>query len=296
MRLASSGRAAFRAAPSRGMATEKQLKTRMLGTQNIAKITKSMKMVSAAKLRGDQTRLNAGRPFAKWASRITGEDKELEDLDVSDFPQNNLIIAMYTDKGLCGGVNTIMSRMIKQACAKLTAAGKSYELVVLGEKGKSQLRRQFGDKIAVAVTERVMPYNFELATALAQDTLDKDYEGVHIVYNKFKSAIAYVPSVKCITPLLDNNHESLNGYSMVPKKHPETLLNLYEYTLATHIYHSLLENATSEQSSRMQAMENASKNATEMIEKLNLQYNRARQARITTELIEIISGASALEG
>lgn len=240
--------------------------------------------------------MNAVRPFAKWATRLTGEDKELEGLDVSDFPNNNLIIAMYTDKGLCGGVNTIMSRMIKQTCAKLDAAGKSYEIVVLGEKGKSQLRRHFGDKVSLSVTERVIPYSFELASSLAQETLEKDYEGVHIVYNRFKSAIQYTPSVKSIAPLLDNNHDSLNGFSMAPKKHPETLLNLYEFTLATHIYHSLLENATSEQSSRMQAMENASKNASEMIDKLTLQYNRARQARITTELIEIISGASALEG
>lgn len=289
-------RVAFRNIPQRGMATEKQLKMRILGTKNIAKITKSMKMVSAAKLRGDQQRLVAVRPFAKWASNLTGAEKDLEELDVSGFPQNNLIYALYTDKGLCGGVNTILSRMLKQMCAKLKASGKSFDVIVLGEKGRAQLRRTMADNLVLTVTERLIPYPFDLASALAQEALNKDYDGVHIAYNKFKSAIQYIPSIKSISPLLDANHSSLNGIAVTPRKHPETLLNLYEFTVATHLYHSLLENATSEQSSRMQAMENASKNASEMIEKLTLIYNRARQARITTELIEIISGASALEG
>ena len=215
---------------------------------------------------------------------------------MSNFPSHNLLVCCYTDKGLCGGVNTILTRMVKQLCSSLEAQGKTFEIVVLGEKGKTPLTRAYGDKVARSVVGRSMPYSFELASSLAQDCLDKDHEGVHIIYNHFKSAIEYTPSIKSIVPLLDNNADALNGYTMVPKKHPETLLNLYEYTLATHVYHSLLENATSEQSSRMSAMENASKNAAEMIDVLTLQYNRARQARITTELIEIISGASALEG
>mmetsp|Transcript_27000 Transcript_27000/g.45598 ORF Transcript_27000/g.45598 Transcript_27000/m.45598 type:complete len:307 (+) Transcript_27000:54-974(+) len=298
MRLASSSRAVFRASPTavvRGMATERQLKDRMNGTANIHKITKSMKMVSAAKLRGDQQRLSAATPFGSWAAKLTGDKQNLEDLDVSHFPSHNLLVCCYTDKGLCGGVNTILSRMVRNLCAALDAQGKTYELVIYGEKGKSQLQRTFGEKISRSIVNRNMPYTFDLACGLAQDCLGEDYEGVHVLYNSFKSAIEYVPSVKSITPLLDNNADALNGYAMIPKKHPEVLLNLYEYTLATQIYHSLLENATSEQSSRMSAMENASKNAKEMIEALTLQYNRARQARITTELIEIISGASALE-
>jgi F-type H+-transporting ATPase subunit gamma len=227
---------------------------------------------------------------------LTGGEVILEDIDVSGFPQNNLIYGLYTDKGLCGGVNTILSRLLKQLCAKLKAAGKTYEIIVVGEKGRAQLRRVMGESLVLTVTEREIPYTFDLAAALSQEALNKDYNGVHIAFNRFHSAIQYFPSIKSITPLLDSNDASLNGTAMIPRKHPETLLNLYEYTLATHLYHSLLENATSEQSSRMQAMENASKNASEMIEKLTLQYNRARQARITTELIEIISGASALEG
>lgn len=280
----------------RGMATEKQLKTRINGTKNIAKITKSMKMVSAAKLRGDQQRLAAGDPFAAWAAKITGEERPLEDLDPKDFPQRNLFISMTTDKGLCGGVNSILSRMTRQLVAKLDAAGKSSEFFVLGEKGRAQLRRSFGDRFLGSATERSMPYTFDLACALTQDALAAEFDAVHVLYNEFKSAIVYTPSIKTITPLLDPAAPFLTGYEVEPDNDVDTLQNFFEYTLATQVFHSLLENATSEQSSRMNAMENASKNAGEMIDKLTLQYNRARQARITTELIEIISGASALKG
>lgn len=158
-----------------------------------------------------------------------------------------------------------------------------------------QLRRQLGDKIIAADTDRAQPYNFDLASALTADALSVEFDAIHLVYNEFVSAIAYTPSVKSITPLLDPASPVLHNYEVEPDNDKETLQNFYEYTLATQVFHSLLENATSEQSSRMNAMENASKNAGEMIDKLTLEYNRARQARITTELIEIISGASALK-
>jgi len=277
------------------MATEKQLKTRINGTKNIAKITKSMKMVSAAKLRGDQQRLAAAEPFAKWAGGVTGEPVPLENIDLSSFPAKNLIVALTTDKGLCGGVNSILCRMTRQTITKLGADGKSYSMFILGDKGKSQLRRIVGDNLLGTVSERSLPYTFEQASAIAAEFVNAEYDAIHIFYNEFRSAISYVPSVKSITPLLDPNNTFLYPYEVEPENDPDTLRNFYEYTLATQIYHSLLQNATSEQSSRMNAMENASKNAGEMIEKLTLQYNRARQARITTELIEIISGASALK-
>lgn len=216
---------------------------------------------------------------------------------MKDFQQKNLIVAMTTDKGLCGGVNTILCRMTRQLMARLDAEGKEYDLFIMGEKGRGQLRRQFADKIVGAATDRVMPYSFDLACAMTQDVMaSKDYDSIHLVYNRFKSAIAYVPTIKSVHPLLDPASPYLYAYEVEPENDPETLQNLFEYTLASTMYHSLMDNATSEQSSRMSAMENASKNAGEMIGKLTLQYNRARQARITTELIEIISGASALKG
>jgi F-type H+-transporting ATPase subunit gamma len=280
----------------RGMATEAQLKMRIVGTTNISKITKSMKMVSAAKLRGDQTRLNDARPFGEWAAKVTGAKSDLEELPTDSFPQKNLLVICSTDKGLCGGVNTILGRMSRQLMANLDKDGKSYDLFVLGDKGRGQMRRAYGDKFVGTATERVMPYTFDLASAISKELLEGEYDSVHIVYNEFKSAIQYIPSIKSITPMVDPNDEFLHPYDVEPENDPETLTNFYEYTLATQLYHAMMENATSEQSSRMSAMENASKNAGEMIQKLTLQYNRARQARITTELIEIISGASALEG
>lgn len=282
---------------ARGMATEKQLKERMVGTKNIEKITKSMKMVSAAKLRGDQLRLQAAKPFSEWAGRITGDPQELETLDTTEFPANNLVVTLTTDKGLCGGVNSILTRMTKGVLSQLSADGKDYAIFAVGEKGRAQMRRTHGDKFVASATDRVMPYTFELACALTQDALDAgEYDAIHLVYNTFKSAIAYTTTVKTVTPLADPADAKLLDYEVEPEKDDETLRNFYEYTLATQVFHSMLENATSEQSSRMNAMENASKNAGEMIDKLNLQYNRARQARITTELIEIISGAAALKG
>lgn len=288
-------RAAVRATvQTRSMATEKQLKLRILGTKNIEKITKSMKMVSAAKLRGDQMRLATATPFSAWATSITGPAAELENLDVSNFPQKNLFVILTTDKGLCGGVNSILTRMTKSMLGRLESEGKEFEIFVVGEKGRSQMRRTHGDYLLGSATDRMAPYNFDLACALTQDVLSGKFDAVHLVYNKFKSAIAYTSSIKTITPLLDPASPQLYDYTVEPSNDSDTLENFYEYTLATQLFHSMMENATSEQSSRMNAMENASKNAGEMIGQLNLQYNRARQARITTELIEIISGASAL--
>ena len=228
---------------------------------------------------------------------ITGESRELEFVDnVDDFPEKNLLVVMSTDKGLCGGVNTILSRNVRILIAQLDKAGKSYKIFVCGDKGRAQLRRQYGEHFIGTATERVMPYSFDLASNIATDLESGEYEAVHLLYNKFKSAIQYLPSVQTIKPLLDPTDEFLYPFELEPENDPETLQNFYEYTLATQVYYGMMENATSEQSSRMSAMENATKNAGEMIEKFTLQYNRARQARITTELIEIISGASALEG
>lgn len=230
-----------------------------------------MKMVSAAKLRGDQQRLAAAAPFSAWASQVTGKKQDLENLPATDFPAKNLVVAMTTDKGLCGGVNTILGRMTRQLLARLDADGKSYQLFIIGEKGRGTFRRAYGDKFAGSATDRIMPYTFDLACCLAQDTLIGEHDAVHLLFNEFKSAIAYIPSIKTIRPLLDPTSTFLHPFEVEPENDPETLQNFYEYTLATQIFHCMLENATSEQSSRMNAMENASKNAGEMIGKLTLQ-------------------------
>jgi len=138
-----------------------------------------------------------------------------------------------------------------------------------------------------------VPVTFATASSVATEIMANKTEAVHLVFNRFKSVIAYEPSIKTIRPLSDNPAE-LTAYEVEPERDPDVMSNLYEFMLASQLYHSMLEGTTSEQSARMTAMENASKNAGEMIEKLTLQYNRARQAAITKELIEIISGMEAL--
>lgn len=286
-------------APVRGMATEKEIALRINSTKNIMKITSSMKMVSAAKLNADKRRLASGKPFAAWLNNVSDEPIAMEDFDwESDIVgKKNLWVAVTSDKGLCGGVNSAITRQLKKGLPQMVDAGKDVELFIIGEKGRSQLRRQFGDLMKVSCSEVFNPLSFSLSSAIATEIENPtQFDSIHICYNIFVSAIAYTPSIKTLVPFkADGDAESLVSYEFEPDTKGEVLDNLFEMVLATQIYYSQLEAATSEQSSRMQAMENATKNAGELVDKLTLIYNRARQARITTELVEIISGASALE-
>lgn len=280
---------------TRGMATEKQIAMRITSTKNISKITKSMKMVSAAKLKGEQKRLDVGRPFNKWTASVSSSAVPLEGVDVSAFPAKNLVVPMTSDRGLCGGVNTVIARGVRLLVRNMSAQNKDVSMFIMGEKGRSAMRRLFAERIQGVASDVAVPVTFATASSIATEILAHKVDAVHLVFNQFKSVIAYEPSIKTIKPLSDNPAE-LTAYEVEPERDPEVMGNLYEFLMASQLYHSMLEGTTSEQSARMTAMENASKNAGEMIEKLTLQYNRARQARITTELIEIISGASALEG
>mmetsp|Transcript_11621 Transcript_11621/g.17342 ORF Transcript_11621/g.17342 Transcript_11621/m.17342 type:complete len:305 (-) Transcript_11621:181-1095(-) len=280
----------------RGMATEKQILGRINATKNISKITKSMKMVSAAKLRGDQERLMAARPFYKWTESLTGPPILLDDLDVNNLAPHTLIVPITSDRGLCGGINSTITRGLKKLEIKMKAQGKDLTLLILGEKGRAQLSRALGPSCDRSCTEIDIPYTFATSSALSSEILKTPgVDAVCIIYNSFRSAIAYDTTVKTIFNMASAEEEPMVEYEFEPDTKSEVLQDMYEYTLATQLYHSLMENATSEQSSRMNAMENASKNAGEMIDSLTLLYNRARQSRITTELIEIISGAAALE-
>lgn len=283
----------------RSMATEKQLFDKMQSTKNIQKITSSMKMVSAAKLKGDETRLALAKTFNSWTTPLCGEPKELDSSNFEEIPQKTLIVPITSDKGLCGGVNSYISRGTRSCVTKLTAEGKLCDIVVIGDKGRSQMRRILGDKIVKSATEVQSPGSFTLATALASEIMSvgaNNYDGIMIIYNSFVNAAVYKQVYKVIRPFVINGEEeSLVNYEFEPDTKSEVMIDLYEYLLSSQIYHSFMDAAASEQSSRMTAMENASKNAGEMIDTLNLQYNRARQARITTELIEIISGASAID-
>lgn len=291
-------RAPLAAAPARGFATEKQLAMRIVATANLQKITSSMKMVSTAKMRGDKNRLDQAKPFSKWVDALPGSTAQaMEDLDTSDFPNTNLFVCFTTDKGLCGGVNSYIMRGMRKVNTMLTEQGKSSKVVVYGEKGRGQLGRIL--QVESALTDGLYPATFTSISGVTNEVLKVDpseYEALHLVYNEFVSAIAYTPTIKTI-PTLEGSgmSEPLVEYEFEPGTKSEVLADLKEYMLASSIFSCLMENAASEQSSRMAAMENASKNAGELIDSLTLQYNKARQTRITTELIEIISGASALE-
>jgi len=292
-------RVASRAVVARGMATEKQIWNQIQSTKNIQKITSSMKMVSAAKLKGDENRRTTAMAFNKWAEELNGPAKPLEDETFEDLPQKCLIVPLSSDKGLCGGVNTFITRNVKNCVKALADQGKEADIAVIGDKGRAQLRRHLGDKIKLSMTEVESPGNFTLAGAIASELIANgagDYDAIVIMYNEFKNAAVYFQMYKVIKPFSgEGEAEPLLAYEFEPDTKSEVLVDLQEYLLTSQIYHSLMDGATAEQGSRMTAMENASKNAGEMIDALTLKYNRARQSRITTELIEIISGAAALE-
>uniref|UniRef100_A0A7S4JIM4 ATP synthase subunit gamma, mitochondrial n=1 Tax=Odontella aurita TaxID=265563 RepID=A0A7S4JIM4_9STRA len=284
---------------ARGMATEKQIFNQIQSTKNIQKITSSMKMVSAAKLKGDENRLATAVPFNSWTTELCGEPKEMEDATYDELPQKCLLVPITSDKGLCGGVNSFITRGVRDCVRKMEGQGKECDVVVVGDKGRGQLKRMFGEKIKRSATDVVAPGTFNLAAALSAELVAADvadYDAVVIIYNSYVNPAVYKQKYKVIQPFKgEGENEPMMAYEFEPDIKSEIMVDLYEYLLTSQIFHSFMDGAAAEQSSRMAAMENASKNAGEMIHSLTLRYNRARQARITTELIEIISGASAID-
>lgn len=288
------------AVPARNFATEKQIAMRITSTGNLQKITSSMKMVSAAKTKGDQARLAIAKPFNEWAATLSGAAQPIESVDTTSWPDSNLIVAIATDKGLCGGVNGYIARGVRDINIQLTGSNKqASKVVVWGEKGRGPIRRMAGDQVLFACTDSNTPYNYASIAAFATEVLRVDpdtYEKIHIVFNKFESAISYTPSVLSLPSLRgEGANEPMVEYEFEPDTKSEILVDMTEAMLSSQLYYCIMENALSEITARTAAMENASKNAGELIETLTLQYNKARQTRITTELIEIISGAAALE-
>lgn len=287
---------------TRGMATEKQILMRITSTSNIAKITKSMKMVSAAKMRGAQNRLTQGSPFTKWLNNVGEQPHDVNDggLPQERLGKNNMLITLSSDRGLCGGCNSYASKATRNTINAISEGEKS--IFVVGEKARAQLRRGYAEYIAGNVTECwTTPPSFAMASAIAQSALAvKEFDTAHIVYNQFVSAIAYNTTIRSVSvgpsSASSTDVDPLISYEVEPDNREEVMRDLAEFQLASALFHGMIENATSEESSRMAAMENATSNAQELIQGLTLTYNKARQARITTELIEIISGAASLDG
>lgn len=283
----------------RGMATEKQILGRIMATSNIAKITKSMKMVSAAKMRGAEQRLNSGRPYAMFLENLGAKERTVEEEGVVPAEElgekENTFVVISTDRGLCGGCNSHTAKTTKKQVAQ---APEKSSIVVVGDKARSQLHREHGKHIQANVTEAYANHpNFAVASGIAEavlGTAKADDANFHVIYNKYKSAIAYFSTIRSLK--VNPTSDAFESYELEPDNKEDVLADLREFELASAIFHGIVENCASEESSRMSAMENATTNAEELISTLTLQYNKARQARITTELIEIISGAASLDG
>jgi len=287
------------------------IKKRIKGTQAIRKITKSMQMVSAAKLKGDEQRLIRGITFGRGLLSLLPEKSYNSEQVTPPEPTTKkpLIAVISTDKGLCGGINsfaTKMTRLVHDAHTKFSN-GAPAPLLIFGGKSEGQLKRTHGSYIIEVVDECwKQPMNFAVAAGMASELITAankaSADQISLIFNSYKSKIKYDTTVQRIPnfpALLQQNDEvpaPLSNFELEPDSATDAVQNLYEFTVAVTLYGACLDNATSEQSSRMQAMDNATKNAGEMIEKLLLQYNRARQSKITTELIEIISGAESLKG
>jgi len=273
------------------MANLKAIAIRLKSVKNIQKITQSMKMVSAAKYARAERDLKAARPYGEGAQRFY-EAAEVQ--PESKEKPKELYVALTSDRGLCGGIHSSICKKIKADLKEkqdLTNVG----IICVGDKSRAQLARDYAKNIIMVGSEiGRLPPQFQDASKVANAILqsDFDFDSGKMVYNRFKSVVSYSSTEIPIFPVQAiNNAEKLTVYDSIDS---DVLQSYVEYSLASLVYYALKEGACSEQSSRMTAMDNSSKNAGEMIDKLTLTYNRTRQAVITGELIEIISGAAAL--
>lgn len=276
----------------RNMATLKDISRRLKSVKSIQKITKSMKMVSAAKFAKAERELRAARPYGISAKAFY-DNLEVEK---SEGPQKQLVIAATSDRGLCGAANSSIIKSIRTQLNEEKQNLDGLKIVAIGDKSRTGLARTHSSSMILSVTEvGKRSLVFGDASAIAQQLINCgfEYDSAEIVYNRFKSAIAYTTSrQKVFSGDAIGRSKSIQAYDSVDA---DILRSFQEFNLASVLYYSMKENATSEQSSRMTAMDSATKNAGELINKLTTYYNRTRQAVITTELIEIISGAAALE-
>jgi F-type H+-transporting ATPase subunit gamma len=271
------------------MATIKTISLRLKSVKNIQKITQSMKMVSAAKYTRAERDLKQARPYGEGTKQFY-EKAEVATLE-SDQAKK-LYIAITSDRGLCGAVHTGIARSIRLELA----SNPDIKVICVGDKSRAILQRLYGKNILMVAQEiGRKPPTFLDAAKLANEVLNLDYEFTDgkIVYNKFKSVVSYgVKDLPLFSLAAVQSAEKLPIYDSLDA---DVIQNYLEFSMASLLFYSMKEGACSEQSSRMTAMDNASKNAGEMIEKLTLKYNRTRQSVITRELIEIISGAAALD-
>jgi F-type H+-transporting ATPase subunit gamma len=276
---------------------ERKIVVRLNAVRTIEKITKSMKMVASSKMNQDMRRLRRGQHFGKGAVEKMFSSDQYMQRRMPAEPENpkQLLVAITSDKGLCGSVNTQVMRNIRDYVKDET---DRFSIFSLGEKGANALRRPFPEIYKEGVTDLTYPINFCLSMAIA-DKISKigdDFDSIVIFYNKFINAVTFeTQRAEIMTRKRFNDCMKFHRlYEMERPDKTTAVPALYELYLSSNLYNAQLQNATAEQSSRMVAMDNASKNAGEMTEKLTLEFNKARQQSITMELCEIISGAEAI--
>ena len=287
----------------------KDLKNRINSVKSTRKITQAMQMVAAAKLRRAEESAEAARPYAErfnavmaeLASSVGDSDSAPKLLSGSGGDQTHLLVVLSAERGLCGGFNSSIVKIAKAAATKLLAEGKTVKILTVGKKGREQLRRDFSDHLVGHVDlSDVKRIGYANAQSVAEEVLTRfdagDFDVAKIFYSEFESIISQKPTEKQIIPATFEAPEddvASTVYDYEPDE-TEILADHLPRGIATQIFTALLENGASEQGARMSAMDNATRNAGDMIEKLTIQFNRTRQAVITNELIEIISGAEAL--
>jgi len=291
------------------MANLKDLKNRISTVKSTRKITKAMQMVAAAKLRRAQETAEASRPYtarfnavmAGLSAAASGSDGAPRLLAGTGGDQTHLLVVMTAERGLCGGFNSSIVKLARAHAQKLLGAGKTVKILTVGKKGREQLRRDMGDKMVDHVDlSAVKKMGYGNAQGVAKNILTRfeagEFDVATVFYSRFHSVINQEPTTLQIIPAKFEVAEvaaPATVYDYEPSEE-EILADLLPRGVTTQIFAGLLENGASEQGARMSAMDNATRNAGEMIEKLTITYNRSRQAAITNELIEIISGAEAL--
>lgn len=274
------------------MASLKAVKERMRSVDGIRKITSAMKMVSAAKFRSDEKRMINGIPFSLPATKFMNKIPE------GTPASTTTVLALASDKGLCGAINSIISKETKNILIEEEKKGNSVQIVGVGNKVASGLKRLYGDRFSVSFEEvQKTTFNFTMASLIAERLIKLDPERMDMVHNEFRTMMSYDTNRHHMYTKKEIETVDKAEYSKAIDQYEyegESVEDLQEFYYASSIFGSYLNGIAAEQSARMAAMENATKNCGEIIDKLALAYNRARQAKITTELCEIISGASAV--
>ncbi|MDB4279797.1 F0F1 ATP synthase subunit gamma [bacterium] len=291
------------------MATLDDLKKRIASVKSTQKITKAMKMVAAAKLRRAQENAEKGRPYSEkmnniilnLSSGISDKENAPKLLSGTGEEKIHLCIVLTSDRGLCGGFNSNIIKKAKAYFKKISEEGKTLKIITVGSKGYDQLKRVYKDSIIEKISFKdSKTINYLDAEKVGKTIIEnfekKEFDVCTIFYNKFKNVITQIPQEQQIIPLKTPEVErnlSDDNYEFEPDE-DEILSDLLPKNISTQIFKAMLENSASEQGSRMSAMDSATRNAGEMVDKLTIEYNRSRQAAITKELIEIISGAESL--